>query len=291
MLFAVSAYAESGTLTIVSEGYKADFSIYKIADENQSYTDEFSGLGLDLTAIASAADMASAADVVESYISSKGISCIERKSGNDSVEFDGLSDGVYFLEFNKTENADMESFIINLPYYDLGMYLYDVTVNAKVSTDSGGGSGDGGGGGSSQTTTEATETTTTAEKSPSSGNGSSQKPDSSSSGNGVEESTAAADSDDTDVDKDDDDSDDDDDADSHDHAIAIDIDDDEPDTEITTGEFESTTEGEAADQEQAELPKTGGDKTVLLCFYVGGVFMILGFAILIVNNAFKFKRA
>ena len=39
------------------------------------------------------------------------------------------------------------------------------------------------------------------------------------------------------------------------------------------------------------LPKTGGDMTVLICYYCGTAALVIGFAILIINNVKRSKRA
>ncbi|MCD8158295.1 MAG: hypothetical protein LUD77_05195 [Clostridiales bacterium] len=148
LLFVSAVYAAEGSLTIVGgpyEGkyYKTDFSIYKIAGSDFTLTENFAGLGLDLSAIDTAEETEAAADVVSSYINENNIAYMYEKSGESQVTFSNLEEGYYFLEFNKTENADMMSFIIGIPYYDSdsGEYYYDVSITAKITAGSTGGGG------------------------------------------------------------------------------------------------------------------------------------------------------
>lgn len=268
-------YGTGGSIVIKSSGYEANFSIYKVADENGNAESNFAGVNIDFTAIKTAEDMKNASVTILKYINDNNIPYDDSKKGMDSISFECRENGIYYLKFNKTSNVNMESFFISIPTYDneSNSYLYNAAVNAKVDKDGG---GDGGNADNTETTTESEGTT-------SSGGG--RKP----SGNNDENTDRGIYPNDTDTDND---------------VSSI------KDEDLSRGDdtgIEPVTEKEASipqvteystqydnfvdtevvtdsDSTVVNLPKTGGDKTVLICYYCGATACVLGIAILIINN-------
>lgn len=286
-------YADGGSIVINCSGYEANFSIYKIADEKGDTEDAFEGLDIDFTDIKTAEDMNKASENILEYINDNDISYDDSKRGMNSVSFDCPETGVYFLRFNKTGNVNMESFFVSIPTYDAenSNYLYDVRVNAKVDKDNGGGGG-GGDIDDTETTTESAETTTSA-GGMTDGDSGGDRP----SGSDDEKTDTYAD-DDTDI-----------------NNVDGEKEDDEPNSDEGTG-IEPITEEDGSvlqitenpaeseytyelptevvtnsDGTSVILPKTGGDMTVLICYYCGTAALVIGFAILIINNVKRSKRA
>lgn len=288
LLMFSAAYADGGSIVINCSGYEANFSIYKIADEKGNPENAFAGLNIDFTDIKTAEDMNKTSENILKYINDNNISYDDSKRGMNSVSFDCPETGVYFLRFNKTGNVNMESFFVGIPIYDAenDTYLYDVTVNAKVDKDNGGGgNGD----------IDDTEITTSGGGTTNGDGGGGSRP----SGNNDENTDIDryAD-DDTDINND-----------------GSSITDDGFDTETSPGlepvtekdnntphdtgnpsVIEDTTENNAEietnpDGTPVTLPKTGGDKTVLICYYSGATALALGIAILIINNVKRRNRA
>lgn len=289
LLMFSAAYADGGSIVINSSGYEANFSIYKIADEKGDPENTFAGLNIDFSDIKTAEDMNKASERILEYINDNNISYDESKRGMNSISFDCSEKGIYFLRFNKTGNVSMESFFISIPAYDAesNTYLYDVTVNAKIDKD--------GGGDGTETTTESSETTTPGGGTTNGGGGGGSRP----SGNKDENTDNDTYADDnTDINNDD-----------------GSITDDGFDTETGPGlepmtekdnntphdtgnpsVIEDTTESNDEietnpDGTPVTLPKTGGDKTVLICYYCGATALALGIAILVINNVKRRKRA
>ncbi len=274
-LFAVGVYGAEGSLTIDSEPYNgiyytANFSIFKIAEKDCTFTDDFAGLNIDLSDIESAYESSSAADTVASYISKNNIAYLDKKSAERSVAFSNLDEGYYFLLFNKTEIANMSSFIISIPYYDSDSdkSYYDVSVTAKISVDSGGASdksGGGGSGGSIVYVEENSEIVTL-------------------------DTPSSTDSTDTDTNTDTDipyefdepDIDMPDDTDNPENPDEFD--EELPSEADTTADNPNGDPTDPKEKSNVNLPKTGGDKTVLLCNYSSAVLAIIGILILLFNN-------
>ncbi|MCD7855720.1 MAG: hypothetical protein LUG66_08930 [Clostridiales bacterium] len=303
LLFSAAAYGQEARLTIDSEPfdnkyYIADFSIYKIAESDFEMEQDFKRLDFSINSIKTAAQAEAAADLCLSYIKENDITYMDRKSAEKSVVFEELDEGYYFLSFNKTQNVNMESFIIGLPEYDSGAFNYDVVVFAKISADNVDegsynedstevttdepsdepttSSGGGGGGGSDPDDPDDDDNSEPYK--PSGGGGG----DSYVIGGGETETRSSSTqtyqpSSHTDhSDKPSDDP----------------SDEDEPSEPDTTDEPEEVSLDENGEPvEEVSLPKTGGDKTALLCDYCGGVLGIIGVLILIVNNVRRRSEA
>ena len=278
-------YADGGSIIINCSGYEANFSIYKIADEKGETENAFEELNIDFSDIKTAEDMNKASENILEYISDNNISYNDSKKGMNGISFDCPEKGIYFLRFNKTGNVNMESFFVAIPTYDSenNIYLYDVTINAKVDKDGGGSGGD-----------DDTETTTSGGGTANGGGGGGSRP----SGNKDEntDNGTYAD-DDTDINTDDSSTEDDgfdtetgpgtEPVTEKDNNTPQDTDDPSviEDTTESNAEIETTPDGTPV-----TLPKTGGDKTVLICYYCGATALALGIAILIINNVKRRKE-
>lgn len=274
---AVPTYAQEGSITINSDGNVVNYNIYKVADEDMNFSGDFGSLNVEIEEIDSAYDMAIASYEISEYIDENNVECLESEKALNEVTFDNLSEGWYYVEYNKESDVNMQSVLLSVPTFDTDQLVYDININAKARTDEGGnpGGGDtGGGAGGDIEVTPFTEETT-------SGGGN---------GNGDEETTSGGNLDDN-------------------NEVTTK---NEGATEESTGKaedgenngLEGTTSEEnpiieALEEDYSEitsidsdgnvvtLPKTGGDKTILICYYAGVVSIVLGGTILLINNIKK----
>lgn len=274
---AVPTYAQEGSITINSDGNVVNYNIYKVADEDMNFSGDFGSLNVEIEEIDSAYDMAIASYEISEYIDENNVECLESEKALNEVTFDNLSEGWYYVEYNKESDVNMQSVLLSVPTFDTDQLVYDININAKARTDEGGnpGGGDtgGGAGGDIEVTPFPEETT--------SGGGN---------GNGDEETTSGGNLDDN-------------------NEVTTK---NEGATEESTGKaedgenngLEGTTSEEnpiieALEEDYSEitsidsdgnvvtLPKTGGDKTILICYYAGVVSIVLGGTILLINNIKK----
>ncbi len=274
---AVPTYAQEGSITINSDGNVVNYNIYKVADEDMNFSGDFGSLDVEIEEIDSAYDMAIASYEISEYIDEKNVECLESEKALNEVTFDNLSEGWYYVEYNKESDVNMQSVLLSVPTFDTDQLVYDININAKARTDEGGNPGgddtSGGAGGDIEVTPFPEETT--------SGGGN---------GNGDEETTSGGNLDDN-------------------NEVTTK---NEGATEESTGKaedgenngLEGTTSEEnpiieALEEDYSEitsidsdgnvvtLPKTGGDKTILICYYAGVVSIVLGGTILLINNIKK----
>lgn len=275
LLLCNPVFADNNSLTINSENYRASFAIYKVADSELNETADFASLNMDYTAVETAEDMDNAADTVLDYIGTNSIEPLNSLSAEDSVTFDNLESGLYFVRFiSYDEDITMSSFLIMLPYYDSvsDAYLSDAVVNAKVYIDGGGGGGGTGGGGSEDPPGDTYPI-------PSDGDPSDKaevrlEPT-------PEDKIPNESFDDKDITSQ---------SNSDEDEVIPPY--EEPTTEVATQGETTVTASEqitAASVPNGTLPQTGGDKTVILCYYAGTVAVFMGVIILFINNK-KFRR-
>lgn len=303
LLFASFVFAQSFSLTINAKGYTADFSIYKVCNEGYANTEDFKALNVDFLSIKSASDMSVACNTISKYIDKNGINYTAKKSDRNSVKFENIDKGTYFVKYNRNGSTSASPFIINVPYLDNGTYVADVVVNAKVKSSGGGGGG----------VTPVPEVTT-------------EKHTESVTEKSVEDTTKKQDTDVTPVKPDvpetpetpetPDNPSDPSDIKTPDNPLEPNAEDetevvtdeqgniigfikktkrditpeivtDENGEPVTTPDGEYVTISQGDDPSNGTLPKTGGDKTVLLCYYGGGVAVVLGAVILFINNKRK----
>ena len=134
----LTVYAGNNSLTVNFKGYSSGFSIYRIADNELNNTEDFNELELNYSEIKTARDMSEAAEAAVSYVEERDIPPLASLRGKDSLTFEGLDDGVYLVRFNNyNKGVEMSSFLINLPYYDkvANNYLTAPSVNSKTYVD------------------------------------------------------------------------------------------------------------------------------------------------------------
>lgn len=302
ILFGYYAFGANASLTINFKNNSGSFSLYKLCNSDLSYTNSFKDLNIDLSQITTAQQLSSASKDIESYIKNANIISDYTQTGSNSICFNNLDRGVYFAMYNPSGSISMESFIVSIPTYNSvdNSYIFNVTANAKVKNLGGG--GDGGDSSHNETTTERPAETTTAEITTDEATTEAvtkvevttmavppvNPPEE------VEVTTGSL------KDK----------IDGFNSDIVPEYVTDANGERVTTpdGEYvteyhtESTTtliDSDKSDnkgivdnkenENKTTLPKTGGDKTVIICYYAGVVALILGVVILIINNK-KNKR-
>ena len=139
-----------------------ELSVYRVAalDEKGIYTvaDEYTALGLKIGEFENAEAQKKWAKTVSDYVVSSGIAA--GKSGvtdaSGIVNLDGLEKGLYLVRITGTPGTDLkvegDPFFVSLPMFENNGWVYHVTAQPKITTESsshtpGDGGGHSGGGG------------------------------------------------------------------------------------------------------------------------------------------------
>ena len=139
-----------------------ELSVYRVAalDEKGIYTvvEEYTVSGLNVGELENADAQKKWAKTVSDYVVSSGTAA--GKSGvtdaSGSVVLDGLEKGLYLVRITGTPGTDLkvkgEPFFVSLPMFENNGWVYHVTAQPKITTESGsntpgGGGGTSGGGG------------------------------------------------------------------------------------------------------------------------------------------------
>lgn len=110
---AVPTYAQEGRITINSDGNVVNYNIYKVADEDMNFSGDFGSLDVEIEEIDSAYDMAIASYEISEYIDEKNVECLESEKALNEVTFDNLSEGWYYVEYNKESDVNMQSVLLS----------------------------------------------------------------------------------------------------------------------------------------------------------------------------------
>ncbi|WP_125141968.1 pilin N-terminal domain-containing protein [Clostridium transplantifaecale] len=139
-----------------------ELSVYRVAalDEKGIYTvlEEYTASGLKIGELENAEAQKKWAKTVSDYVVASGIAA--GKSGvtdaSGSVSLDGLEKGLYLVRITGTPGTDLKvegnPFFVSLPMFENNGWVYHVTAQPKITTESGsntpgGGGGNSGGGG------------------------------------------------------------------------------------------------------------------------------------------------
>lgn len=121
----------------VSGGTVTLYRVGEISEEDGNYsfalTGDFTGSGVSLDDISSSV----LAEGLAKYVSDKKLSGTQAGIGSDGkVTVDGLELGLYLVVQTKAANGfePVSPFLISVPMYEDGAYLYDVNAAPKLST-------------------------------------------------------------------------------------------------------------------------------------------------------------
>lgn len=135
-----------------------ELSVYRVAalDAKGIYTvaEEYSASGLKTDELENAEAQKKWAKTVSDYVISSGIAA--EKSGvtdaDGSVVLDGLEKGLYLVRITGTPGTDLkvegDPFFVSLPIFENNGWVYHVTAQPKITTESGSNKPGGGGGNS-----------------------------------------------------------------------------------------------------------------------------------------------
>ncbi|MCD8048105.1 MAG: Cna B-type domain-containing protein [Clostridia bacterium] len=105
------------------------------------FTDNFTDAGFNLPQRTDT-ETAEEAEALYEYIAANKISYTTIKTGsNGKSVFASLEDGIYLVFGNSGESVTFDPYLVFMPMYEDGVFVYDVESTPKLMEDSGGGGG------------------------------------------------------------------------------------------------------------------------------------------------------